>query len=89
MANKIMRKVFLACAIIISIVYVSMYYDNGEYTKGNIDEYVCKICEIYNVPGLSLAIIDGDNEYYINYGESIDENSRFELGSTTKAFTAL
>lgn len=40
MANKIMRKVFLACAIIISIVYVSMYYDNGEYTKGNIDKYV-------------------------------------------------
>ena len=33
MANKIMRKVFLACAIIISIVYVSMYYDNGEYTN--------------------------------------------------------
>lgn len=89
MANKIMRKVFLACAIIISIVYVSMYYDNGEYTKGNINEYVCKIYEIYNVPGLSVAIIDGDNEYYINYGESIDENSRFELGSTTKAFTAL
>ena len=47
------------------------------------------MCEIYDVPGLSVAIIDDDNEYYISVGETIDEHSRFELASTTKAFTAL
>ena len=89
MTNKIIRRIILACIFILLIVYILAHYDNGEYTRDNIDEYVRKMCEIYNVPGVSAAVIDGENEYYFNFGENIDENSRFELASTTKAFTAL
>jgi len=90
MVKKIVRRAVFACVMILFIVYyVATHYDTREYTKDNIEEYVQKTCKIYGVPGLSVAIIDGDEEYYVNYGEAIDEYSKFELGSTTKAFTAL
>ena len=89
MIKKIIRRTILICTIILMIVYALMHCDKSVYTKENVEEYVSKMCEINGVPGLSAAIIDGKDEYYINHGQSIDENSRFELGSTTKAFTAL
>ncbi len=88
-ANKIIRRVILASIFIFLIIYIALHYDKSEYTRDNIDEYVSKMCEIYDVPGLSAAVIDSNEKYYINYGEGIDESSRFELASTTKAFTAL
>ena len=87
--TKIIRRIILASMFILLIVYLSVHYDKSEYSRNDIDGYVRKMCEIYDVPGLSAAIIDGDNEYYISFGENIDEDSRFELASTTKAFTAL
>ena len=87
--TKIIRRIFLAGMFILLIVYLSAHYDKSDYSGTDIEGYVRKMCEIYDVPGLSVAIIDDDNEYYISVGETIDEHSRFELASTTKAFTAL
>ena len=87
--TKIIRRIILAGMFILLIVYLSAHYDKSDYSGTDIEGYVRKMCEIYDVPGLSVAIIDDDNEYYISVGETIDEHSRFELASTTKAFTAL
>ena len=86
--TKIIRRIILAGMFILLIVYLSAHYDKSDYSGTDIEGYVRKMCEIYDVPGLSVAIIDDDNEYYISVGETIDEHSRFELASTTKAFTA-
>ena len=89
MKKKIFRRAILAIAISLVVLFVIFHYDNGEYNRDNIDEYVYRMCELYGVPGFSAAVIDGDSKYFINVGNAIDENSRFELASTTKAFTAL
>lgn len=90
--NVIVRRVIFICIIILVSIYLLKYYDTNEYTKENINDYVSQMCKIYNVKGASVAIIDGADEYYLNYGKDnknqIDENTNFELGSTTKAFTA-
>ena len=93
MKTKIIRKIVLAIILAITIIFFAKHYDNKKYSRENLEAYVQKMCRLYGVPGLSAAIIDGENEYFINYGtvkgKEIDENSCFELASTTKSFTAL
>ena len=93
MKTKIIRKIILAIVPVITFIFLLTHYDNKEYTRDNLEAYVQKMCRIYDVQGMSAAIIDGEHEYFINYGKdngkAIDENCRFELGSTTKAFTGL
>ena len=91
--RKIIRRIILAFTFVLSIIFLLTHYGKNEYTRENLEAYVHEMCGLYNVPGLSAAIIDGKNEYFINYGtdngKAVDETSRFELGSTTKAFTGL
>ena len=93
MIKKIIRRIILAFIMVLTIIFFATHYDNKKYSRENLDAYVQRMCRLYNVPGLSAAIIDGKNEYFINYGTAsgkvIDENSRFELASTTKSFTGL
>ena len=93
MPAKLIRRIIFAFSLIITILFLLTHFDNKEYNRDNIEDYVQKMCRLYKVPGLSAAIIDGENEYFINYGKdkgkAIDENSRFELASTTKSFTGL
>jgi CubicO group peptidase (beta-lactamase class C family) len=91
--KKSFKTIVIASCIIISVIlYLFMHFDTNEYSKENIEDYVSKMCEMDDIPGVSIALIDGEHEYYLNYGEDtvnkIDENTRFELASTTKAFTA-
>ncbi|MCP5053206.1 MAG: serine hydrolase [bacterium] len=66
-----------------------------DYTK--IDEQVRQLMEDGNIPGLTLVVIDGEKAPYIKgYGFAdmekevkVTEDTLFELGSTSKAFTAL
>lgn len=84
---------------IICICFISclvIHYDGNVYTIESAEDYVKKVCEIGNVPGMSVVVLDSGQEYYINIGyadkdEKIGMTSevRCELGSTTKAFTAL
>ena len=93
MTKKIIRRIILVFTLVLTIIFFAKHYDNKEYSRENLDAYVQKMCRLYGVPGLSAAIIDGENEYFINYGtvsgKEINENSCFELASTTKSFTAL
>lgn len=68
----------------------------AQYNIENMEDYIRSICEICNVSGMSVVILDNEQEYYINVGYA-DKNEevgmtseiRFESGSATKAFTAL
>ena len=60
------------------------------------DAYVTKAMADGKVPGLSLAIVRNDSVIYVKaYGvkevgkpDKVDENTLFEIGSTTKTFTS-
>ena len=93
MKTKIIRRVILAFTLVLTFIFLLTHYDKNEYSRENLEAYVQRMGKLYDVQGLSAAIIDGENEYFINYGNDkkkpIDENSRFELASTTKSFTGL
>ncbi|MBO7583713.1 MAG: serine hydrolase, partial [Treponema sp.] len=88
MITKIIRRVILAVTLVFTFIFLLTHYDKNEYSRENLEAYVQRMGKLYDVQGLSAAIIDGENEYFINYGNDkkkpIDENSRFELASTTK-----
>src|SRR5829696_4800636 len=60
------------------------------------DAYVTKAMADGKVPGLALAIVRNDSVIYVKaYGvkevgklDKVDENTLFEIGSTTKTFTS-
>ena len=91
--TKMITVVFIG---IFLIVYLLAHYDGHKYNIENAEAFVRKICELENVPGMSIVVLDNEQEYYINVGyadrnRKLDMTSeiRCELGSTTKAFTAL
>lgn len=96
MKYKIVRIIIIGLIFICLIEYLYSHYDGKEYKIENAEEYVRRVCEIGNVPGMSIAVLDNEQEYYLNVGYA-DKNDkvamtseiRCELGSTTKAFTAL
>lgn len=76
------------------LFFVVKHYDRTEYNLNNMQSYAEKICEIGDVPGMSVAIWNEGEESYINVGnanaqELMTNETLCELGSTTKAFTAV
>ncbi len=60
------------------------------------DSFMSEMLEEEKAPGMSMVIVDGDEFIFRSYGYeniregiSADEYTIYELGSTTKAFTAL
>ncbi len=96
MKYKIARITIIGMICIVIISYLISHYDGEEYNIENAEDYVRSVCEIGSVPGMSVAVLDNEQEYYINVGFA-DKNKKAEmtseimceLGSTTKAFTAL
>lgn len=78
-------------------------YDSLGSSEGISEDFLEKVDEIVKmtmkkskVPGLSLAIVKGDSIKYLNYGyadkeshSKVTENTLFELGSMSKAYTGL
>ena len=96
MKYKIVRITIIGMICIFIVYYLISHYDGEEYNIENAEDYVRKVCEIGSVPGMSVAVLDNEQEYFINVGyadksEKAEMTSeiRCELGSTTKAFTAL
>lgn len=93
---KIVQITMIGIICICLIAYLFSHYDGKEYNIENVEDYVRRVCEMGNVPGMSVVVLDKEQEYYINVGyadkhKKIDMTNeiRCELGSTTKAFTAL
>lgn len=96
MKYKITQIIIIGIICILFTNYLLSHYDEREYSIENVEDYVRSICEIGNVPGMSVVILDNNQEDYINVGYADKDNEvdmtseiRCELGSTTKAFTAL
>lgn len=66
------------------------------FSHSTFDAYVHKAMNDWHVPGLALAVINGDDRAYMKcYGvleegrnELVNENTLFAIGSCSKAFTA-
>lgn len=90
---KVMIRRIILCGIVgLIIVFFVKHYDVKEYTVDNEQEFINRVCKMSDVPALSVAVMDGENEVFLNYTdgeETIDENTLYELASTTKAFTGL
>ena len=88
---KIFRRILLAIMTISSVIFFVLHYDSKEYTLQNEQDYINRICKMTHNRAVAVGVIDGDEELYHNYGDikgqSVDEYTIFELGSTTKAFT--
>lgn len=63
--------------------------------KNEIDNFVNKAMQTWNVPGLALVIVKDDEVHAKGYGireigkpDQVDEHTLFAIGSNTKAFTA-
>ncbi|WP_026650888.1 serine hydrolase domain-containing protein [Butyrivibrio proteoclasticus] len=91
--KTIIRRCLLIIMVIITIVFFALHYDSKEYTIQEEQQYIDRICSMTHNRAVSVGIMDGDETIYLEYcdidGESVDEHTLFELGSTTKAFTGL
>lgn len=83
----------MSVIFLMTIMFVVIHYDSKEYSVNNEQAYINRICEMTDIPSMSIAVIDKDAEIFLNYSRDdnvvIDEKSLYELASTTKAFTAL
>ena len=90
--RKIARWTLIVCVIGLCLLYIIRHFEPKQYTAEQKQEYVDRICEMADVPALSVAIWDGDTETYLHYsgdGEEVNELTAYELASTSKAFTGL
>lgn len=86
------RRILLCCIFAIFTAFFSKHHDTLEYSIDNEQEYIDRVCKIADVPVLSVAVWDNENEVFLNYytgDNKVDENSLYELASTSKAFTGL
>lgn len=92
MKKILIRRILLSVIFLMIIMFVVTHYDSKEYSADNEQAYMNRICEMTNIPSMSVAIMDKDVEIFLNYSRDdnvvIDEKSLYELASTTKAFTA-
>ena len=90
---KILRRILLSIMIIIAVLFFALHYDSKKYTMQNEQDYINRICRMTHNRAIAVGIMDGDEDLYLAYcdikGQSVDEHTKFELGSTTKAFTGL
>ena len=80
-------------AIVISLLATSA---SAQLTEGMIDKDVRETIEAWHLPGLAIAVVQNDRVIFVKgYGikeagkqQPITADTLFEIGSTTKAFTA-
>ncbi|GIP23202.1 serine hydrolase [Paenibacillus sp. J22TS3] len=92
-----LRRVFIPLLVFICTVFpLTGAADAAELDRPTIDNYVTSMMDKDNLPGVSVAIVNGSESYTQGYGFSdlaagrkVTPYTLFELGSNSKAFTAL
>ena len=97
-SKVIVYRIFMVVAMCLFALYpVSLLGEEVNFSLERIDEEVQRLMEKGDIPGLSLIIVDGQDRVFIQtygYADLDEENpvtkeTVFELGSCSKAFTAL
>jgi putative ATP-binding cassette transporter len=88
--------IFIFLFVLISLFCFSQEKAEPAMLNQNMEEQINRLMAEGKVPGMSLVIIDGDKQFIKNYGyadaekkRAVTANTLFELGSCSKAFTAL
>lgn len=97
MRNMKKALLFLCVLLVIGSSQVAQAQQTGDINvSANIDEQVQKLMRKGKIPGLSLVIIKDGQQVTRNYGyanvqdqKQVTANTLFQLGSCSKAFTAL
>lgn len=87
----------VSAGILISSAFTTSAYAAGLVTdNAELNGYVAEYMSKEHTPGLSLVAVDGDTVSYKSWGYDniakqipASEHTQFEIGSTSKAFTAL
>ena len=91
--RKIICRSLLVIMVVITGLFFLRHYDSGKYNAGDEQEFINRICQMTGNRNVAVGIMDGNKDVFLNYcgikGQSVDEHTLFELGSTTKAFTGL
>src|SRR6266446_4019378 len=93
MADRMPRMRRFVIAISICLIAVAAF---AQLTEAVIDKDVRDTIEAWHLPGLAIAVVQNDRVIFVKgYGikeagktEPVTADPLFELGSTTKAFTA-
>jgi len=97
-SKVIVYRIFMVAAMCLFALYpASLLGEKVNFSLERIDEEVQELMEKGDIPGLSLIIVDGPDRVFIqNYGyadlaekKPVTKETVFELGSCSKAFTAL
>lgn len=90
------RFLFLLLGLVLCYRTVFAQEKSADHRYLQVDSLVRQIMKDGNIPGLSLVLIDGKQSVFRNYGvadlrtgQKVTDSTLFELGSCSKAFTAL
>jgi len=92
----VISTVFLVTGLIVFKGYYSNDDNSGYNEKlGDLEHFIENSRKIWQVPGLAVSVIKGDNILFqkgfgtrdIEYGGKVDTHTMFAIGSATKAFT--
>lgn len=89
-----MRLLLLFAALILAAPFAPADAQRGPLS--GFDNYISQAMRDWKVPGLAIAVVRNDSIIHMrgygtrtmNANESVDENTLFAIGSTSKAFTA-
>lgn len=94
--NIYIIRLTLCTLIALSASVFSFTQTPGQTLLGNVDKEVRALMHEGKIPGLSLVIINGNQQVIKTYGHAdistnkpVTPNTLFQIGSCTKAFTAL
>lgn len=95
MKNKTLLNRVTAGIISLIIIFaandVTVTADNKEQQSlEKVDDMVQEVMKKAKIPDISIAVIQGEEIQFLSYGSNaVNEDSLFQIGSITKAFTAL
>lgn len=95
MYSSVLKKKFLLCFILLVSIHISALCEETKVDQ-KISAYLEEIMEKADIPGISVVVISEGEEKFFTYGYADKQSGRkvsnttlFQIGSCTKAFTAL
>lgn len=95
--NRWLIKIVCACILLgIAALPASASSADSGISAESVDNYVVRLMDQMDLPGVSVAVLHGDKTYVKGYGQAdvsrnipVTPGTLFELGSNSKAFTGV